>query len=381
MVSGTVWILIEITWCWESCGEAARPPGKYGKIKTMGKHWQNKNVFVTGATGLLGSWLARELVEGGANVVAFVRDWVPKSHLFQQDLHHEVVQVRGQVEDYHVLERILNEYEIESVFHLAAQTIVGIANNNPLSTFETNIRGTYNLLEAVRRNPHVKNVIVASSDKAYGDQEALPYREGFPLQGMHPYDVSKSCADLLCMAYYATYKLPVCVTRCGNFYGGGDLNFNRIVPGTIRSVYFGEPVVIRSDGSLIRDYFYIKDAVHAYLHLAEKMEEQKIAGEAFNFSNEIQVTVLELVKQILKVMGAEGHEVKILGRNSNEIRHQYLSSEKAREILGWKPLYSLERGLDETVNWYRAFFDKTGKTSECISSGVHTQSVGTRGDY
>ncbi|MFN3468026.1 MAG: GDP-mannose 4,6-dehydratase, partial [Candidatus Brocadiales bacterium] len=207
----------------------------------------------------------------------------------------------------------------------------------------------------------------ASSDQAYGDQETLPYREDFPLQGRHPYDVSKSCADLLCMAYHETYGLPVCVTRCGNFYGGGDLNFNRIVPGTIRSVYFREPVIIRSDGSLIRDYFYIKDAVHAYLHLAEKMEEMDIDGEAFNFSNENQVTVLELAKKILQVMGAEEHEIKILGRNSNEIGHQYLSSEKAREVLGWKPLYSLECGLSETVDWYREFFDRTGKSAECLS--------------
>lgn len=333
----------------------------------MSTRWQNKNVFVTGATGLLGSWLTRELVGRGANVVTLVRDWVPKSYLFQGDLDSKVVQVRGRVEDYLLLERILNEYEIEVVFHLAAQTIVGIANNNPLSTFEANIRGTYNLLEAVRHNPQVKRVITASSDKAYGTQKTLPYREDFPLQGRHPYDVSKSCADLLCMAYHETYSLPVCITRCGNFYGGGDLNFNRIVPGTIRSIYFGEPVIIRSDGSLVRDYFYIKDAVHAYLHLAEKMEEMDIAGEAFNFSNEIQVTVLELAKKILQVMDAEGHEIKILDRNSNEISHQYLSSEKARKILGWKPLYSLELGLNETVGWYREFFDRTGKSARCLS--------------
>lgn len=328
----------------------------------MDNKWQNRNVFVTGATGLLGAWLTKELVGKGANVVALVRDWVPKSNLFQDNTHNEVIQVKGQVEEYLLLERVLNEYETEVVFHLAAQTIVGIANNNPLSTFETNIKGTYNLLEAVRRNPQVKKVIVASSDKAYGDQKVLPYREDFPLVGRHPYDVSKSCADLLCHAYYETFGLPICVTRCGNFYGGGDLNFNRIVPGTIRSVYFGEPVMIRSDGSLIRDYFYIKDAVHAYIHLAEKMEELKIAGQAFNFSNEIQVTVIELVKKVLEVMVAEGHEIKILARNSNEIRHQYLSSQKAREVLEWKPLYNLEQGLEETVNWYREHFNRTGRT-------------------
>ena len=340
--------------------------GNLDKIKVTKTHWQNINVFVTGATGLLGSWLIKELVGMEANVVILVRDWVPKSHLFQGNLEYEVVQVRGQVEDYILLERILNEYEIEVVFHLAAQTIVCTANNNPLSTFETNIRGTYNLLEAVRHNPQVKRVIVASSDKAYGDQKVLPYREDFALQGRHPYDVSKSCADLLCMAYHETYNLPVCVTRCGNFYGGGDLNFNRIIPGTIRSVYFGEPVIIRSDGSLIRDYFYIKDAAHAYLHLAQKMRELEIAGEAFNFGNEIQVTVLALANKILQAMGAEGHTIKILGVNSNEITHQYLSSQKARELLGWKPLYSLEQGLEETVDWYREFFNKTDKSAKYL---------------
>lgn len=329
----------------------------------MNNKWRNKNVFVTGATGLLGSWLTKELVAREANVVVLVRDWVPKSYFFQDDLHDKVVQVRGQVESYFLLERILNEYEIEIVFHLAAQTIVSIANNNPLSTLETNIKGTYNLLEAARRNPQVKKVIVASSDKAYGNQEVLPYMEEFPLVGRHPYDVSKSCADLLCRSYYETFGLPACVTRCGNFYGGGDLNYNRIVPGTIRSVYFGEPVILRSDGSLIRDYFYIKDAVHAYLYLAEKMEEPNVVGDAFNFSNETQLTVIELVKKLLRVMGVEGHKMKILGGNSNEIKHQYLCSRKAREVLGWKPLYSLEQGLEETVNWYKEHFDKTEKLS------------------
>jgi CDP-glucose 4,6-dehydratase len=319
--------------------------------------WRNRNVFVTGCTGLLGSWLTAELVKRGANVVGLVRDLVPRAKLNWSGVVNRINVVRGEVEDYALLERALNEYEIGTVFHLAAQTIVGTANRNPISTFETNIQGTWNLLEACRRNPLVKQIVVASSDKAYGAQPNLPYDERTPLEGRHPYDVSKSCVDLIAQAYFKTFQVPVCVTRCGNFYGGGDLNFNRIVPGTIRSVIFNESPVIRSDGTLIRDYFYIEDAVGAYLLLAEKMAELDIGGEAFNFSNEIQVTVLELTRKILKLMKSR-RKPTILNQAANEIPHQYLSAQKAREKLGWKPLFTLERGLKRTVEWYREFFSK-----------------------
>jgi len=268
-----------------------------------------------------------------------------------------LITVRGCIEDYFILERILNEYEIDTVFHLAAQTIVGIANRNPISTFETNIKGSWNILEACRRNHLVKRIIIASSDKAYGAHKVLPYCEETPLRGSHPYDVSKSCTDLIASTYYNTYRLPVCITRCGNFYGGGDLNFNRVVPGTIRSVIFNERPVIRSDGTFIRDYFYILDAVNAYLSLAQKMDELNIHGEAFNFSNEIQLTVLELVKKILKVMDKEDIEPVILNEASGEIIHQYLSATKAKTILGWEPKYTIEQGLKETVDWYIKFFN------------------------
>lgn len=314
--------------------------------------WKDRNVFVTGCTGLLGSWLTKALVERKANVVGLIRDLVPKSNLNWSGFDDKINIVRGEIEDYFLLERTINEYEVDTVFHLAAQTIVTIANRNPLSTFESNIKGTWNVLEACRRNPLVKRIVVASSDKAYGDQEKLPYDENTPLEGRHPYDVSKSCSDLLCRAYFRTYKLPVCVTRCGNFYGGGDLNFNRIVPGTIRSILNNERPIVRSDGTLIRDYFYIEDAVEAYLLLAEKMEELNIQGEAFNFSNEIQVTVLELVKKVIKLMGSN-LKPKILNEATNEIEHQYLSAKKAREILAWKPKYTLEEGLKKTIEWYK----------------------------
>jgi CDP-glucose 4,6-dehydratase len=241
------------------------------------------------------------------------------------------------------------------VFHLAAQTIVGIANGNPLSTFETNIKGTWCLLEAARRCATIEQVVVASSDKAYGAQPALPYTEEAPLAGRHPYDASKSCTDILALTYAHTYALPVCVTRCGNFYGGGDLNWNRLVPGTIRSVLRGQRPLIRSDGSFIRDYFYVKDGARAYLHLAERMAQQpEVVGQALNFSNELRVTVLELVSTILRLMGSS-LVPDVRNEARNEIPHQCLSAAKARRLLGWAPQYNLEQGLRETIAWYRAF--------------------------
>ncbi|MBU8724292.1 GDP-mannose 4,6-dehydratase [Bacillus subtilis] len=319
--------------------------------------WKNKNVFVTGCTGLLGSYLVKELIEQGANVTGLVRDYVPQSNLYQGEHIKKMNIVRGSLEDLAVIERALGEYEIDTVFHLAAQAIVGVANRNPISTFEANILGTWNILEACRKHPLIKRVIVASSDKAYGDQENLPYDENMPLQGKHPYDVSKSCADLISHTYFHTYGLPVCITRCGNLYGGGDLNFNRIIPQTIQLVLNGEAPEIRSDGTFVRDYFYIEDAVQAYLLLAEKMEENNLAGEAFNFSNEIQLTVLELVEKILKKMNSN-LKPKVLNQGSNEIKHQYLSAEKARKLLNWTPAYTIDEGLEKTIEWYTEFFKK-----------------------
>jgi CDP-glucose 4,6-dehydratase len=289
---------------------------------------------------------------------------VPKSNLNWSGFDDTIVIVRGEIEDYFVLERTLNEYEIDTVFHLAAQTIVTIANRNPLSTFEANIKGTWNLLEASRRSPLLKRMVVASSDKAYGSQAKLPYDEKTALEGKHPYDVSKSCADLLCGSYHETYGIPVCVTRCGNFYGGGDLNFNRIVPGTIRSILEDKKPIIRSDGKMIRDYFYIEDGAQAYMLLAEKMS-KKIHGEAFNFSNEEPMTVLEMVNKIIKAMNSNLKPI-ILNESSNEIEKQYLSAQKAREILGWNPTYQMEEGLKKTINWYRNFLSITNEQKSSL---------------
>ena len=319
------------------------------------RFWQDRPTLVTGGTGLLGGWLLRRLLDAGADVVCLVRDWAPQSEFVRARLIDRVKVVNGDVRSQSLLERVLGEYEIDTVIHLAAQTIVGIANRNPVSTFKTNIGGTWALLEACRRSPTVKQIVVASSDKAYGEHKQLPYNEDAPLTGRHPYDVSKSCADLIAQSYAATYDLPVAVTRCGNFYGGGDLNWNRIVPGTIRSVLRGQRPVIRSDGKFVRDYFYVEDGAAANLVLAEQLSrDNTLWGQAFNFSNESQVTVLEVVDRILKIMGSD-FEPDVRNEAVNEIREQYLSAAKAREVLGWKPLFTLDDGLRHTIDWYREF--------------------------
>jgi CDP-glucose 4,6-dehydratase len=318
--------------------------------------WQDRRVFITGCTGLVGAWTTRALLERGAHVVGLVRDQVSGSELKRSGLDQQIDLVHGHVESEPFLERVLAEYEIQTVLHLAAQTIVGVANRSPLATFETNIKGTWCVLEAARRCGTNPQVIVASSDKAYGEQRVLPYTEDAPLEGRHPYDASKSCADILALTYHHTYGMPVCVTRCGNFYGGGDLNWNRIVPGTIRAVLRGERPLIRSDGSYIRDYFYVKDGAAAYLHLAECMVRRpEVCGHAFNFSTEIQVSVLALVQMLLRLMDSS-LEPCVLGHASNEIKHQYLSAEKARRMLDWAPCYELETALKETIAWYGDYF-------------------------
>ena len=321
----------------------------------MSEFWTDRRVLVTGCTGLVGSWTTRALLERGAHVVGLVRDSVTGSELVRGGLIERIDVVRGGVESEPLLHRVMAEYEIQTVLHLAAQTIVGIAERCPLSTFEANIQGTWCVLEAARNCGLQPQVIVASSDKAYGEQRHLPYAEHAPLLARHPYDVSKACADMLALTYHHTFGLPVCVTRCGNFYGGGDRNWNRLVPGTIRSVLRGERPVLRSDGSNIRDYFYVKDGAAAYLHLAECMAGQpEVLGQAFNFSTELQVTALEMVERILRLMGSN-LDPDIRAKARHEIGHQYLSAVKARTLLGWQPCYHLDDALRETIAWYVEF--------------------------
>src|SRR3989344_4548880 len=329
-----------------------------GNIKMKKKYWKNKNVFITGATGFLGSWLVKSLVDESANVVALVRDFVPKSYLYSSGYNKKVTLVRGELENYFLLERTLGEYQIDTVFHVGAQTQVEVANRNPLSTFESNIRGTWNVLEACRRSPLIKKIIIASSDKAYGSHKALPYDETFALRGSHPYDVSKSAADLISFTYFNTYNLPVCITRCSNLFGGGDLNFNRIVPGTIKLILDKDAPLIRSNGKFLRDYLYVEDAVAAYLLLAEKMDNKKFHGHAFNFSTENPINVIEVVNLISRIMKSE-LEPKILNTAEGEIPDQYLSSATAKKLLVWQPVYNLQSGLKRTVDWYMDFFKKS----------------------
>ena len=325
----------------------------------MNNFWLDRPTFVTGATGLVGGWLVRRLVEAGADVVCLIRDWVPQSEIARTNLLERVKVVRGDVRDQAMLERALGEYEIDTVIHLAAQTIVTIANRNAVSTWETNVQGTWTLLEACRRTPTVKQIVMASSDKAYGESDQLPYDEDTPLRGRHPYDASKSCSDIISQTYAESYGLPVVVTRCGNFFGGGDLNWNRIVPGTIRSVLRGQRPVIRSDGQYVRDYFYAEDGAAAYMLLAEQLHQNRdLAGQAFNFSNETQATVLEIATKILALMNCD-LELDVRNEATNEIRHQYLSAAKARRDLGWKPLFTLDEGLDKTIAWYREFLEQS----------------------
>jgi CDP-glucose 4,6-dehydratase len=315
--------------------------------------WADRPVLVTGATGLLGSWLVEELVEQGASVVMLVRDLVPDARVHQSGASARAVTALGDVRDGRLTERLLAEYEIDTVFHLAAQTIVEHAFRDPVNTMRSNVEGTWEVLDACRRSRRPRAIVVASSDKAYGTQPVLPYREDDPLQGRHPYDVSKSCSDLIAQSYAWTYDLPVVVTRCGNLFGGGDLNFNRIVPGTVRAALAGQQPVLRSDGTPIRDYLYAEDAVAGYLLAAQRAAADDVRGLAFNFSTESPLSVLELTLAILAACGRPDLEPVIEDVATHEIQAQYLAAGRARSLLGWQPRHELADALARTVAWYR----------------------------
>jgi len=328
-------------------------------MSTNWKDWEGKKVLVTGATGLVGSWLVKALLKRKSIIVALVRDIDYQTEFYRSGDYLKTNIVNGSLENFSTIERAINKYEVDTVFHLGAQTIVGAAYREPLQTFESNIRGTYHILEACRRHQDlVKEIVIASSDKAYGIADKLPYTEDMPLKGSHPYDVSKSCTDLLAQTYFYTYNMPIAIARCGNIYGGGDLNWSRIIPGTILSLLNNKRPVIRSDGKYIRDYIYIKDIVDAYINLAESITKKNIYGEAFNFSTESRMTVVEIVSKIRSIMNREDLEPQILNLNLKEIPEQSLSEEKAHEILGWYSKYDLEKGLSETVDWYKNYFNK-----------------------
>jgi CDP-glucose 4,6-dehydratase len=320
----------------------------------MSFDWRDRKTFVTGATGLLGSWLVEELLRRGADVVCLVRDRTPKSRFFLEGLAARTTIVDGDVADESLILRALNEHEIDTVFHLAAQTIVGTAARSTLSTFEANVKGTWVLLDACRAlKGSVKRVVVASSDKAYGVHDVLPYTEDAPLRGLYPYDVSKSCSDLITVSFAATYGVPAATTRCGNLYGGGDLNWSRIVPGTVRAALRGERPVVRSDGTLLRDYFYVEDAVAAYLLLAESLEAKNLGGRAFNFGTGRPVRVLDIVEAVLRATGRTDLAPIIEGRNFGEIPAQWLDTTRAERELGFRHRFPLDEGVRRAVAWYR----------------------------
>lgn len=325
-------------------------------------YWKEKRVLITGVNGFLGSWLAQSLVKRGAHVVGFDFDFNPDSFLNLSGTIKKIKNVCGRLEDYDLIRKVFEEYEIDTCFHIGAQAIVQTALKSPLSTFESNIKGTWNILEATRNSRQIERIVVASSDKAYGTHEKLPYLEEYCLHGLHPYDVSKTCADLISQMYYHTFGLPIGITRCGNIYGGGDLNFNRIVPGTIWSLLRGERPTIRSDGTPVRDYLYIEDIVDAYEVLARNLDRKEIQGEAFNFGTEKPVSVLDLVAKICFIMGKPNVQPVILNEADREILRQYLSSEKAYQRLNWKPKCSLDEGLRTTIHWYKEFFQEKKNT-------------------
>jgi CDP-glucose 4,6-dehydratase len=318
----------------------------------LASYWKGKTVFVTGATGLMGSWLVKALLHEEAEVVGLVRDQAPRSMLVREGLIRRIAIVNGELESLPTVQRAIAEYQPHTVFHLAAQPLVQVAKLDPVGTLRANVMGTWNVLEACRLTGK-SNVVVASSDKAYGANQNLPYHESYPLQGRYPYDVSKSCADLVTQMYSATYGLRTAIARCGNLFGGGDLNFSRTIPGAIQATLAGEPFVIRSDGKFVRDFLYVKDAADSYLTLGQRLaEDESISGEAFNFSLGLRFTVLDIVSMVLKIMGRTDLEPVIQNDASSEIREQYLDTAKARERLGWLPKYGMEEALQETVAWY-----------------------------
>lgn len=313
--------------------------------------WLGRRVLVTGAGGFVGSHLAATLAKRGARVVGIIRDSRGQRSLAGRNAD-DVDTVFGSLTDDALVERVFNEYEVEYCFHLAAQAIVGVANRSPISTFESNIRGTWSVLEAARNATELRGLVIASTDKVYGDQPTLPYTEDSALNAVYPYDASKLCAEILARSYSATYDLPLATVRCANIYGPGDLNWSRLIPGTIRSVLAGETPIIRSDGTLKRDYLYVDDAVSAYLTLGEQLGRPEVTGEVFNFGWSEGYSVLEVVRAVLRSMGRSNVEPNVLNEARGEIKDQWLSAAKAEQILGWRPSVRLEEGIERSVRWY-----------------------------
>ncbi|OGZ27136.1 MAG: hypothetical protein A2365_00505 [Candidatus Nealsonbacteria bacterium RIFOXYB1_FULL_40_15] len=321
----------------------------------MDNFWKNRNVLVTGGNGFIGGALSSELVEKGANVVVILRDWPRFGTLNLLSIERKVTITPGSVCDLDLVSRVLNEYHIDSVFHLAAQPIVSTANASPLSTLESNIRGSWIVLEACRMHSRIERIVVASSDKAYGEHKNLPYTEDMPLLGNSPYEASKACADILSRCFSNTYDLPIAVTRCANTYGGGDPNISRVIPATILKILKGEDPVIWNKGTAGRDFIYIKDAVKAYLLLGEALDRKDVRGKAFNFGSANLISIQELIKLISSLMGKEDIKPVLMSNQDviKEIDKQFMSFEKAKKELGWEPEWTIQNGLKETIEWYK----------------------------
>ncbi|MHB8573031.1 MAG: NAD-dependent epimerase/dehydratase family protein [Candidatus Dormibacteria bacterium] len=335
--------------------------GALATLNNRDGFWRGRPVLVTGATGLLGSWLASALVTLEADVTVFVRDPEPASELYRSGTVEQVRLFQGELEDYFAVQRAVVASSADAVFHLGAQALVPHAARMPLDTIRSNVLGTANVLEACRATDRVTRLVVASTDKVYGEQGER-YTESTPLAGSHPYDASKVAADVLARSYALTYGLPVALMRCGNLYGGGDLNWSRIVPGTIRSLLRGERPVVRSDGTPVRDYLYVQDAAWGYLDLARRLDDASLRGEAFNLSPESEVSVLEVVDLLRRLINRADLEPSVLGEASGEIQYQTLSSQRAREVLGWSPRWALEDALRETIAWYERYLSNPRRT-------------------
>jgi CDP-glucose 4,6-dehydratase len=319
--------------------------------------WHGRVALVTGCTGLLGCWVSRRLCDLGARVVGLVRDAVTDGHPFERfGLRDRMKLVTGSVDDFDLVRRLVAEERVQVILHLAGQSRVHVAAERPRLAFEVNIRGTWNVLEAVRVAGTRTPVVLASSGTVYGTADELPFTEDTPLRSTSPYDASKACAESVARSYHATFGVPVCLVRSGNLYGGGDLHIERIVPGTIRALLSGERPVIQGDGRAVRDYLYVDDAARAYVMLAEATDDSEIAGEAFNLGAERPTTVADIVETIMRVGGRPDLTAHVLGRPAPAVPAMVLSSLKARKAVGWRAETPLETGLASTIAWYREFW-------------------------
>jgi len=323
-----------------------------------GTFWNGKKVLISGFEGFLGSNLTLKLLSLGADIVGLDILTGRKDTLFPSKEYRKIKVIKGDVADFALVKNIFVKNRVKVVFHLAAEAIVGRSLKYPIRAFSSNIEGAWNMLEAARQaGSAIDSIVIASSDKAYGSHKELPYKEDYPLAGCHPYDVSKTCSDLIANTYFHTYKLPVAVTRCGNIYGPGDFNFSRLIPDAMRCVFSGKVLKIRSDGKFVRDYVYVEDIVNGYIRIAESLRKGRLFGEAFNLSDEKPLTVMQVLKEINKLCGNK-LEYEIMNIARYEIKKQYLASAKARSILSWKPKYNFNDGLRMTLDWYRAYLGK-----------------------